>query len=174
MLTIPQLLQHCFCITNSNTDIENLKTKVNMWARPPVNHMLPFSEWLFGQVKVVMNIFICTLKCPVKLKCHACFVCMQYEYGQMQIIIIMLLSNELLHLIRWMAIREQKDEAQKPPYYQSAEYVRLSTAIESCHNHYCGNDSGVKASLRIQTLQNVQKGWCEGSEMTGRNMNWCW
>lgn len=65
----------------------------------------------------------------------------------------MLLSNELLHLIRWMAIREQKDEDQKNPYYQSAEYVKLSTAIESCHNHYCGNDSGVKASLQIQTLQ---------------------
>lgn len=91
----------------------------------------------------------------------------------MQIRFIMLLSNELLHLIRWMAIREQKNEDWKTPYYQSAEYVRLSTAIKSCHNHYCGNDSGLKASLQIQTLQNLQKGlmkavrWRTGTRADG-------
>lgn len=82
----------------------------------------------------------------------------------MQIRFIVRLSNEQLHLIRWMPIREQKDEAQNTPYYQSAENVRLSTASESCHNHHCDNDCGVKAALQIQTLQNSQKGWSEAAQ----------
>lgn len=87
----------------------------------------------------------------------------------------MLLSNELLHLIRWQWQSENRRMKHKIPHIINQQnIVRLSTAIESCHNHYWDNDSGVKALLWIKTLQIFQKRWCEGSAMKGRNMNWWW
>lgn len=104
----------------------------------PVNHILSFSEWLFEQVRGwvgegehVMNIFICTLKWPVNPKCHACavFNVCNMNMGRMQIRFIMLPSNELLCLIRWMAIREQKDEGRTHTHTQKKHVINQPSML---------------------------------------------